>query len=140
MRIVDLVGLCYLVCSTSLADFLPLVLEPPMGVQNIIYHTLLAGIRTGAEVPQESGVQYDEGKLKRHVRDITNPEVRPWQWKDLTNLILDMPKTKRMYQSCYSFILLVAEHTKICFCCYNFDRKKLPTSGSILPPFPSTWG
>jgi hypothetical protein len=26
-----LVDLCYLVCSNSLADFLPSVLEPPMG-------------------------------------------------------------------------------------------------------------
>jgi hypothetical protein len=29
--VVDLVGLCYYVCSNSLADFLPLVLEPSMG-------------------------------------------------------------------------------------------------------------
>jgi hypothetical protein len=52
MRIaVDSVGLCYLICSNSLADFLPLVLEPSMMGVCSKYHTLLAGIRTGAEVP-----------------------------------------------------------------------------------------
>jgi hypothetical protein len=65
MRIVvDLVGLCYLVCGNSLADFLPLVLEPSMGLgSGLLEISHLAG----RDPDRAQTNLYDEGKT-------------PYQW------------------------------------------------------------
>jgi hypothetical protein len=51
-----------------------------------------------------------------------------------------MPKVERDLSSSHSFMLLMAEHTKIRLCYYNVDRKELRTFGVIPTPLPSTQG
>jgi hypothetical protein len=128
MRIVvDLVSHLYFVCSNSLADFLPFG-AGTITLGCLKYHTLLAGIWTGAEVRDEGKIPYPEG--------IADRDVRLCQWKDLD---LDMPKNQTDVSSSYSFISSYGPNIQNSACAATiFVVRSCPHSGPFhaveLPP------
>ena len=76
--VVGLVDLCYLVCSNSLADYPPLVLEPSMGLGCGLFKNITL---TGRNPDRRRRTCMM--RAKHHAKGIADPEVRSCKWKDL---------------------------------------------------------